>query len=113
METTETQSQQATNALEKKNQTHSVTMQPITPTRPPQTLMKIATSLEQAILKHNPMALLKAALEDAVKEIKKAAKKKRERAALAVSSLAKAIYDHIKVDLSTFYEALDSKLSDI
>ena len=75
--------------------------------------MRIAMLLEQAIYRYNPSVQFKATLEDVVKEIKKAATEKKGRAAPAVSSLAKVIYKHIKVDLSTFYKALDSKLSDL
>lgn len=52
----------------------------------------------------------KATLEDVVEKVKKAAKKKKKRAVSAVSSLAKVIYKHIKVNLLTFYKALDFKL---
>ena len=107
------QSQQTTNALGKKPQTHSTATCPSTPSKPPQTLTRIVTLLEQAIYRYNPSVQFKATLEDVVKEIKKAATEEKGRAESAVSSSAKAIYEHIKVDLSTFYKALDSKLSDL
>ena len=107
------QNQQTTNASGKKPQTLSTATRPSTPSKPPQTLTRIATLLEQAIYRYNPSVQFKATLEDVVEEIKKAAAEEKGRAATAVSSSAKAIYEHIKVDLSTFYEALDSKLSDL
>ena len=61
----------------------------------------IVTTLEKVIYRYDPSVNLKAALKDVVKEIKKAAEKEKRRAASAVSSSAKAIFEHIKVDLST------------
>ena len=85
------QSQQTTNASGKKPQTLSTATRPNTPSKPPQTLMRIVTLLEQAIYRYNPSVQFKATLEDVVEEIKKAVTEEKGRAASAVSSLAKAI----------------------
>ena len=84
--------------------------------KPPKSLTIIVTTLEQVIYRYNPLMNLKAELEDAVKEIKKVMKEEKRRATSVVSSSAKVIYEHIKVNLSTkppSIKALDSKLSDI
>ena len=111
--TAESQSHLNTNNSGKKIQSHSVTIHPTSLSNSTEPLTRIASKLETIIGKHNPTVQLRAALEEVVEEIKKAAKGEKRRAESAITSSAKALYEHIKVDLSVFYKALDSKLSDI